>query len=195
MNDKRTIEYMRASLLVIADEAATDGGGDKALNLIHRLALDALHGRAAEPLPPLNMDDPEYWRAIMHKHSEDYHRFYESVVSAAGGSCSAVDGLARLKADRAAVQRVRARVEEWERQSEEERFGCGREWLRACATSMTITLKVETCTYCGDRKEPGRKCPGNDSCIWGPAGGPAECCEKWDGMCCKCGASYARGQI
>jgi hypothetical protein len=52
-----------------------------------------------------------------------------------------------------------------------------------------------TCEYCGEPKVPGTKCCGNDQCIYGPDGKEAECCEGWSSYCCKCGYSYALGQM
>ena len=52
-----------------------------------------------------------------------------------------------------------------------------------------------SCTYCGEKKVSGTQCPGNDQCIYGEDGKPAECCEGWAGMCCKCGHYYALGQL
>jgi hypothetical protein len=51
------------------------------------------------------------------------------------------------------------------------------------------------CEYCGGAKVPGESCPGNDQCNYGPDGGPALACEGWGRYCCKCGASYAIGQM
>lgn len=51
------------------------------------------------------------------------------------------------------------------------------------------------CEYCGEDKIDGPPCRGNDQCIYGDDGGPALCCDGWAGMCCKCGYSYAVGQL
>ena len=50
------------------------------------------------------------------------------------------------------------------------------------------------CPHCGGKHVPAL-CIGNDECVHGPAGGPSWCCEKWGDRCCRCGASYARGQM
>jgi len=38
--------------------------------------------------------------------------------------------------------------------------------------------------------------PGHDDeCLHGPGGTPAERCEGWRQRCCRCGSSYAVGQM
>lgn len=51
------------------------------------------------------------------------------------------------------------------------------------------------CDQCEEPKVPGTQCKGNDECNEGADGGPAECCEGWGPYCCRCGHSYALGQL
>lgn len=83
-------------------DAATGEHAEARRGLAERLdaACKGAHGPLEQAQPPFNLDDPEYWRATMHKHGEDYFRFYDAVVQAAGGKCSAVKGLERLKTAR-----------------------------------------------------------------------------------------------
>lgn len=48
----------------------------------------------------------------------------------------------------------------------------------------------EYCDRCSSSKDFDQKCPGNDDCT-----GQAYACEGWGGYCCRCGASFAYGQI
>lgn len=52
-----------------------------------------------------------------------------------------------------------------------------------------------TCPYCRCSRVGGTQCKGEDSCCYGPAGGPATCCAGWGSYCCRCGAAFARGQM
>lgn len=45
------------------------------------------------------------------------------------------------------------------------------------------------CEYCDELKGE-EDCPGNDECIE-----KLKVCEGWSGMCCSCGADYAKGQM
>lgn len=53
----------------------------------------------------------------------------------------------------------------------------------------------EKCFFCGEVKIPDTECRGCDECIYGPDGGPAECCAGWGSYCCRCGTYFALGQM
>lgn len=51
------------------------------------------------------------------------------------------------------------------------------------------------CPHCGGVKVKGTKCRGNDECNEGPNGEAVEWCQGWGPYCCRCGTSYAVGQL
>ena len=69
------------------------------------------------------------------------------------------------------------------------------EWL-AAAQRQYIREHV-TCKGAGTQGHhigPGH-CKGNDECCGGDDGTAAPACAGWDAYCCRCGVSYALGQL
>lgn len=69
------------------------------------------------------------------------------------------------------------------------------DFLAYWGTVEGLILPGLLCDRCGEPTRPGTFCKGNDECIAGPGGSPAECCDGWGPYCCRCGADYAIDQM
>jgi len=69
------------------------------------------------------------------------------------------------------------------------------DFLAYWGTVPGLVLPGPTCERCDARKVPGTFCVGEDECLHGPSGTAAERCDGWGRRCCRCGSSYAIGQM